>query len=60
MISRSLCIALVSLALLSCGVKSDLEPPSGAMADRRQQDPSRPPKPLGESTGSTLPYPTGP
>jgi predicted small lipoprotein YifL len=60
MISRSLCIAFVSLALLSCGVKSELELPSGAMPDKREQDPSRPPKPLGESGGTTLPYPTGP
>jgi hypothetical protein len=60
MIPRSLCIALVSLSLLSCGVKSALDLPSGAMPEKKQQDPSRPPKPLGESGGTTLPYPTGP
>jgi predicted small lipoprotein YifL len=60
MILRSMCIALVSLALLSCGVKSALDLPAGAMPNKQQQDPSRPPKPLGESTGATLPYPTGP
>jgi predicted small lipoprotein YifL len=53
-------VAFVSLALLSCGVKSGLDLPSGAMPDKQQQDPSKPPKPLGESGGATLPYPTGP
>jgi len=57
---RSISIAFLSLGLLSCGVKSNLDLPSGAMADKSQQDPSKPPKPLGESGGTTLPYPTGP
>jgi len=60
MILRWICVALCSLALLSCGVKSMLDLPSGAMPDKTQQDPSKPPKPLGESGGTTLPYPTGP
>ena len=48
MILRAILAALVSLALLACGVKSDLDPPNGAMPDRRQVDPSKPPQPLGQ------------
>jgi hypothetical protein len=60
MILRPICVAFISAMLLSCGVKTALDLPSGAMPDKQQQDPSRPPKPLGESTGAMLPYPTGP
>ena len=48
MIIRPLLAALVSLALLSCGVKSDLGPPMGVQTDKRQPDPSKPPQPIGQ------------
>jgi hypothetical protein len=56
-------IALIAFALLSCGVKSDLERPMARVLqgqDRQQKDPSKPPVPLGEPGGTTPPYPTGP
>jgi predicted small lipoprotein YifL len=40
--------ALVALSLIACGVKSDLELPSGMQADEKRPDPSRPPQPLGQ------------
>jgi len=48
MILRVLVAALVSVALVSCGVKSNLDLPSGAQPDKRQTDPSKPPQPLGQ------------
>ena len=48
MILRAVFAALVSLSLLACGVKSDLRPPMGAQIDKRQADPSKPPRPLGQ------------
>lgn len=60
-------IALLALALASCGVKSDLERPMGAVMQPEQQvlqnprkDPSKPPTVLGEPGGTTPPYTTGP
>ena len=46
-IRATLALAL-ALSLFACGVKTDLEPPKGAMTDERQPDPSRPPVPLGQ------------
>jgi len=48
MILRILTAALISLALVACGVKTNLELPSGKEPDRRQVDPSKPPQPLGQ------------
>jgi hypothetical protein len=48
MILRAVFAALVSLSLLACGVKSDLRPPLGTEPDKRQADPSKPPRPLGQ------------
>jgi len=43
-----LCVLSGALPLVSCGVKSDLEPPSGAAIEQDEPDPSRPPQPLGQ------------
>ena len=48
MILRLAVAALLSLTLLACGVKTDLELPSGMQADQKRPDPSRPPQPLGQ------------
>ena len=48
MIVRALLAALISLSLLSCGVKSNLDPPMGVQTDKRQSDPSKPPQPIGQ------------
>ena len=45
--SRFALILLASLLLASCGVKSDLEMPNGKPTPNDQQDPSKPPKPIG-------------
>jgi hypothetical protein len=47
MIARAMFALALALAVAACGVKTDLEPPKGAMNDERQPDPSRPPVPLG-------------
>jgi len=60
MSTRALVISAIALALVSCGVKSGLEPPMGQVLQPDQKDPSRPPRPLGEPGGTTPPYPTGP
>jgi len=57
---RAILAPLVAVALMSCGVKSDLEPAMGQVLQKDQKDPSRPPVPLGEPGGTTPPYPTGP
>lgn len=64
---RTVPIVCVCIALMSCGVKSNLEPPMGQVMQREnsalpnpQKDPSRPPTPLGEPGGTTPPYTTGP
>ena len=48
MILRAFLAVFLSLALLACGVKSDLNLPSGAQPDKRENDPSKPPRPLGQ------------
>ena len=48
MILRAMVAALVSLSLFACGVKSNLDLPSGMEPDKRQEDPSKPPVPLGQ------------
>jgi predicted small lipoprotein YifL len=60
-------IVPIAVALASCGVKSDLERPMGAVMQPTQQvvqsprkDPSKPPTTLGEPGGTTPPYTTGP
>jgi hypothetical protein len=60
-------LALVALALVSCGVKANLERPMGAMMQPEKQplqnprkNPSLPPRPLGEPGGTTPPYVIGP
>ena len=53
-------VGLIALALVSCGVKSGLEPPMGQVLQQDQKDQSRPPVPLGQPGGTTPPYPTGP
>jgi predicted small lipoprotein YifL len=47
MILRLALAVLVALSLAACGVKSELELPSGAQADKKRPDPSLPPQPLG-------------
>jgi predicted small lipoprotein YifL len=48
MILRMALALLVAAAVVSCGIKSDLELPSGAQADKKRPDPSLPPQPLGK------------
>ncbi len=50
----------LSVALSSCGVKSNLEKPPGPVLQMQEKDPSRPPVVLGEPTRVIPPYPTGP
>lgn len=57
---RAILVALVAAALMSCGVKSDLQPPMGQVLQKDQKDASKPPVPLGDPRGTTPPYPTGP
>ena len=45
---RILAALLVSLALVACGVKTDLELPNGALPQKEKTDPSKPPQPLGQ------------
>jgi len=44
---RCALILLASLLLASCGVKSDLSTPNGKPTPSDEQDPSKPPKPIG-------------
>jgi hypothetical protein len=60
MSTRALMVAAIALTLVSCGVKSGLEPPMGTVLQQDQKDPSRPPVPLGQPGGTLPPYPTGP
>ena len=49
MMMRALMVILVAFAVTACGVKTDLDLPQGGKRDERQQnDPSRPPVPLGQ------------
>ena len=40
-------IAMVSLLAASCGVKNELTKPDGTTTPKSQNDPSRPPYPIG-------------
>jgi hypothetical protein len=44
---KLLTLIAVSLALTSCGVKSDLTRPNGQPNQPGKQDPSKPPQPIG-------------
>ncbi len=46
--TRIALIFLASLMLASCGVKSDLSRPDDKPGPADQQDPSKPPHPLGQ------------
>jgi predicted small lipoprotein YifL len=40
---------VLALAIAACGVKSDLEPPPGAIPQQKgEEDPSKPPSPIGD------------
>ena len=45
--TRFILLAVLSLAVASCGVKNDLIKPNGQSSPRDQRDPSKPPYPLG-------------
>jgi predicted small lipoprotein YifL len=47
MIVRLLALALV-LGIAACGVKTDLEPPPGAIQQKGERDASKPPDSLGQ------------
>ena len=38
----------LALGLAACGVKTALAPPPGAITQKGEQDPSKPPHPLGQ------------
>ena len=42
-----LLIALLALAVTACGVKNDLTKPNGQATQKDENDPSKPPYPLG-------------
>ena len=44
---RILLVVLFGLTLAACGVKSDLAKPDGSLTPKTQNDPSKPPYPLG-------------
>ena len=48
MIRRILTLGVLVLVLAGCGVKANLVPPDGKPTPKSQQDPSRPPSPLGQ------------
>jgi hypothetical protein len=48
MIARLVLAGLLAAALFGCGVKTDLEPPDGAIPHKDRVDPSRPPQPIGQ------------
>lgn len=46
---RALAALLLASFVYGCGVKSDLEIPNGSLPQQREEnDPSRPPQPLGQ------------
>jgi predicted small lipoprotein YifL len=48
MLLRACFVIAVSLGLIACGVKSNLEIPAGATQPQKgATDPSKPPKPIG-------------
>ena len=46
--SRTIAALILVLLSYGCGVKSDLEIPSGRLPPQEENDPSRPPQPLGQ------------
>ena len=48
MILRWAVAVLIALSVVACGVKSDLDLPTGMLVDKKRPDPSRPPQPLGQ------------
>jgi predicted small lipoprotein YifL len=44
---RAALLFLATLLLAACGVKSDLDLPDGKPTPQGQQDPSKPPQPVG-------------
>jgi predicted small lipoprotein YifL len=48
MIARIVAMLLLVCAVAACGVKNDLELPSGNPPPQEERDPSRPPQPLGQ------------
>ena len=48
MTGRVVVAFVLALALAACGVKNDLEIPSGRLPPQDETDPSRPPTPLGQ------------
>jgi hypothetical protein len=48
MIVRVLAVMLVLSIAAACGVKTDLEPPPGAIPQKGERDASKPPDPLGQ------------
>jgi len=44
---RLLLIALLAIAVTACGVKNDLMKPNGQATQKDENDPSKPPYPLG-------------
>lgn len=47
MIARCL-VVILALGIAACGVKTDLDPPQGAIQQKGERDHSKPPKPLGQ------------
>ena len=46
---RFLALALAAaFTLAGCGVKHDLDPPHGAIHQKGERDPSKPPDPIGQ------------
>ncbi|MBV9330933.1 MAG: hypothetical protein JOZ55_05210 [Alphaproteobacteria bacterium] len=45
---RLLLVTLAAILLSACGIKSDLVTPEGKATPADQQDPSKPPHPLGQ------------
>ena len=46
--TRFALLFIASLLLAACGTKGDLDTPSGKPTPAHEQDPSKPPHPLGE------------
>lgn len=47
MILRIALVALLSLSVISCGVKNELNLPNGKETPKGEKDPSQPPQPIG-------------
>lgn len=47
MILRTAIAVLIALSIIACGVKTELDLPSGMQVDKKRPDPSLPPQPLG-------------